>query len=142
MKLERRDIDSGMPWLGNVVIYRAILDFKDYEKLFQFMRWRCPESFERYGGFGSEGIEGRCSDGTALRIRFIEFRDAIDRHWEYLKGILSDGEDLSAYSETVGEKETLTLKCATLVFKTGQDSSCGFDRIWGRKRWDGKEEAE
>ena len=128
-------VPESMRWLGNIIRYEAHLDFGDYEKLFQFMRWRCPQSFHCYGNPYVEGIEGYCHDGTTMRIGLLEFRDTIDRYWRDLKTILSEGEDLSRYSEEIGHRETLTLKCTTLVFKTGQCTCCSFDRIWGKLRW-------
>lgn len=126
-----------VPFLHHdVVYYEASLSFEDYKKLFPFMRWRCPEQFHCYGNPYVEGIEGYCKDGTTLRISLLEFRDTIDEYWRDLKTILSeDGEDLSKYSEKIGHRETLTLRCSTLVFRTGQAACCSFDRIWGRLRW-------
>ena len=138
--MQFHEIEIGVParmrFLGKIVRYEAHLGFGDYERLFQFMRWRCPQSFHCYGNPYVEGIEGYCKDGTTLRASLLELRDTIDRHWRDLKAVLGEnGEDLSAYSEEIGGRETLTLKCTTLVFRTGQAACCSFDRIWGRLIW-------
>jgi len=120
--------------LGTVTHYDAYLSFEDYGKIFAFMRWRCPVSFHVYGNPYVEGIEGYCEDGTNVRMSLLQIRDALDRHWGYLKNLLQeeDQPDLGKYSEEIGGEETLSLNCRTLVFKTGQATCCGFDRIWGR----------
>ena len=138
--MQIREIEVDLPekfsFLGKVVRYEAYLGFEDYKKLFQFMRWRCPQSFHCYGNPYVEGIEGYCHDGTTLRISLLEFRDTIDRCWRDLKTVLSEnGEDLSKYSKEIGNRETLNLKCSTIVFKTGQAACCSFDRIWGKLKW-------
>lgn len=125
----------------DVTYYTAYLSFSDYEHIFPIIRWRCPVSFRCYGHPYVSGIEGVCTDGTVVCASFIALRDAIDNFWPELKAKLQEkeGPNLDKYTELVGvhpnRHETLSLRCSTLVFKTGQAACCSFDRIWGRIRW-------
>lgn len=115
----------------------AHLSFRDYERLFPLLRWRCPRWFHCYGDPCVQGIEGTCADGTVLRASLLELRDALDRLWPQLVELLQEegAPDLDGYSERLGDQKVLSLRCTTIIFDTADCACCRFDRIWGKLRF-------
>ena len=132
MKMTCKEIE--VPILRDTVkCYTARLDFGDYDKIFAFVKWRCPVSCRVHSPrwAGINGIEAVYADGTSDWLSFCQIRDAIERNWEYLREVLKEDQDLSEFSERIGDHETLTLKCSKMLFRTSETRGVSFDRIFG-----------
>ena len=133
MKISCKEIE--VPLLRDTVkCYTAHLDFGDYDKIFAFAKWRCPVSYRAHGSgpYGLyDGIKAVFADGTSDWLSFCQIRDAIERNWEYLREVLKEDQDLSEFSETIGDHETLTLRCSKMLFRTSETRGVSFDRIFG-----------
>lgn len=138
MKMSCKEIE--VPILRDTVkCYTAHLDFGDYNKIFAFAKWKAPVSYEAYCLWrGPEGIKATYADGTFDMLSFCQMRDVIERNWEYMRGVLQekDGEDLGNYNETIGDHETLTLRCSTINFRISDSRGVALDRIWGKVRYE------
>lgn len=137
MKMSCKKIE--VPILRDTVkCYTAHLGFGDYDKIFAFVKWRCPVSCRvhcpRWAGIN--GIEALYADGTSDWLSFCQIRDAIERNWEYMREVLKEDQDLSEYSETIGDHETLTLRCSTINFRISDSRGVALDRIWGKVRYE------
>lgn len=132
MKITTKEIE--VPILSRTAkFHTAHLDFGDYDKIFAFAKWRCPVSYRVHGsGLLYDGIEAVFADGTSDWLSFCQIRDAIEKNWDYMKDVLREnGEDLGEYTETIGDYDTLTLKCSKMMFRTSETSGVSFDRIFG-----------
>lgn len=137
MKVSCKEVE--IPILAkSTVVYTAHIDFKDYDKIFAFAKWKCPISYRPHGGmYDIDGIEAAFSDGTSEWLSFCRIRDLIEKNWDYVKQVLNeDGEDLSEYTETIGDRDTLTLKCSKIIFRVSDTKGIAFDRIWGRSMYE------
>lgn len=129
-----------VPMLDSSVLYHtAHVDFRDYDRIFAFAKWKAPVSYEAYHlSREPEGIKATYADGTFDMLSFCQMRDVIERNWEYMRGVLQekDGEDLGNYNETIGDHETLTLRCSTINFRISDSRGVALDRIWGTVRYE------
>lgn len=135
--LDRYDCDVHTAWLR----------FSDYDKIVHYLTWRRPVRYDVYtGGVYNykEGIAAVFDDGSEERFSFIRLRDVLEKNWIHFKRLLSEpDQDLDKYTEDNGagvQRETLSLKCASLRFQIGPRKGLSFDRIWGKVKFEYDEE--